>query len=651
MDGRDAAALDAARVAYAEKRWGDARSEFSSVSTSAGLAGEDCERLAWACRWERDLDTFADWLERAEATFVAEGGHPGAARMALELARHHKQMLGDIVAMAHYMRALEHLDGQEECAEHAQAHWSLSFTQLEAGQMDEARASLDEALAIARRTGHPGMEALALQGQAHLAVLEGERTEGLSLLDRATALAMRPDVSPNHAGTVYCATISICRAWCDWRRASEWTQVSTRYCERESITGYTGQCRFHQAEIDRLHGHLEKSEAEVLGACDELVATNRYVAAWAFAELVEVRVRRGDLAGAERALARALELGADGQPGRGRLELARGEPEAALHSMGRALADPGLMAREYRIFVLPIHVRAAIAVGDLMLAGESVDQLSELALRLETPGPAAAAAVARGELALATGDAASAVSELTAGVRGWCEIEAPYEAADARVLLGRVLHAEGDGQGARLEWEVARTTFAEIGADVDAAAVVKLLEQSRSGPRNTEERTFLFSDIVGSTRLAEAMGDESWEALLAWHDRTLRSIFEQYAGWEVKHAGDGFFVAFADADAAMACAAAIQEALADHRGAQGFAPSVRIGLHRGEATERDGDYYGGVVNRAARIADSGDAGEVVVSREVLAECVVDHEVLQWRTLQLKGIIDPVEVALVVGVGE
>jgi class 3 adenylate cyclase len=148
------------------------------------------------------------------------------------------------------------------------------------------------------------------------------------------------------------------------------------------------------------------------------------------------------------------------------------------------------------------------------------------------------------------------VSELTAGVRGWCEIEAPYEAADARVLLGRVLHAEGDGQGARLEWEVARTTFAEIGADVDAAAVVKLLEQSRSGPRNTEERTFLFSDIVGSTRLAEAMGDESWEALLAWHDRTLRSIFEQYAGWEVKHAGDGFFVAFADADAAMACAAA-----------------------------------------------------------------------------------------------
>jgi class 3 adenylate cyclase len=119
----------------------------------------------------------------------------------------------------------------------------------------------------------------------------------------------------------------------------------------------------------------------------------------------------------------------------------------------------------------------------------------------------------------------------------------------------------------------------------------------------------------------------------------------------VKHAGDGFFVAFADADAAMACAAAIQEALADHRGAQGFAPSVRIGLHRGEATERDGDYYGGVVNRAARIADSGDAGEVVVSREVLAECVVDHEVLQWRTLKLKGIIDPVEVALVVGVGE
>ncbi len=61
----------------------------------------------------------------------------------------------------------------------------------------------------------------------------------LPLLDEAAALAMRPGVAPVHAGYVYCAVISICRALCDWGRATEWTKVSTRYCERESIAGYT----------------------------------------------------------------------------------------------------------------------------------------------------------------------------------------------------------------------------------------------------------------------------------------------------------------------------------------------------------------------------------------------------------------------------
>ena len=220
--------------------------------------------------------------------------------------------------------------------------WSLSFTQMAAGDVEGARASLQEARAIARRVGSPGLEAMAVQGLAHIAVTEGDRSEVLPLLDEAAALAMRPGVAPVHAGYVYCAVISVCRALCDWGRATEWTNMSTRYCERESIAGYTGLCRFHQGEIDRVHGQLAQAEERVLRACEELRAINRFSAAWGYSELVDIRVRRGDLAGAEEALAQAVAFGDDGQPGRGRLLLARGDAQGAVRSLARALADPGL---------------------------------------------------------------------------------------------------------------------------------------------------------------------------------------------------------------------------------------------------------------------------------------------------------------------
>ena len=165
-----------------------------------------------------------------------------------------------------------------ECAEHAQERWSLAFALMQGGDVEEARAALLEARAIARRVGSPGMEAMAVQGLAHVAATAGEVSEVLPLVDEAAALAMRPGVAPVHAGYVYCAVISICRALCDWGRATEWTKVSTRYCERESITGYTGLCRFHQGEIDRLHGQLAKAEQRVLQACEELREINRYSA-------------------------------------------------------------------------------------------------------------------------------------------------------------------------------------------------------------------------------------------------------------------------------------------------------------------------------------------------------------------------------------
>ena len=633
--------LEDARAAYERRDWAEARSKLLEADAQQPLDADDVERLAWSCRWTGDQAGFLDSLERAEVGFLAAGTRPAAARMALEQARHHTQMLDESVAATAFVRALELLEGEPESPEHAQAKWSLSFIQMSEGDVAGARASLEAARAIARRVGSPGLEAMAVQGLAHLAVTEDDRSEVLPLLDEAAALAMRPGVPPVYAGYVYCAVISICRALCDWGRATEWTAMSTRYCERESISGYTGLCRFHQGEIDRLHGHLREAEERVLRACEELRAINRFSAAWGYTELVDIRVRRGDLDGAEEALAQAVAFGDDGQPGRGRLLMARGDAPAAVRSLARALADPAMLARERRVFVLPVHVTACLAVGDETAAQASVTELEELARRLGTPGPAAAAAVARGELALHRGRTEVAVAALQQGVRTWCEVDAPFEAAEARVRLARALAADGDEAGARLEIKAAARTAEEIGAVVDLD-----IASPRSQTSERAVRTFLFSDIVDSTRLAEAMGDAVWEQLLRWHDRALRAEFARWRGEEVKHGGDGFFVAFGDPDDGVACAAAIQRALARHRTEHGFAPIVRIGLHAGEAAARDGDYFGSAVTRAARISAAAGGGEVLVSTDLMARCARAMPHSGERLLELKGIAEPVPAVLV-----
>jgi class 3 adenylate cyclase len=164
-----------------------------------------------------------------------------------------------------------------------------------------------------------------------------------------------------------------------------------------------------------------------------------------------------------------------------------------------------------------------------------------------------------------------------------------------------------------------------------------------SGSR--EIRTFMFTDIVGSTALVEAIGDEAWHDLLHWHDDALRRCFAGNDGEEVHHTGDGFFVAFPDARTALACAIAIQRTLADHRRDHGFAPQVRIGVHGAEATRVGDDYEGAGVHAAARIGALAEGGEVLASVETL-DGVGSVSTGEPREVSLKGLAKPVRVVAV-----
>src|ERR671936_1437635 len=119
--------------------------------------------------------------------------------------------------------------------------------------------------------------------------------------------------------------------------------------------------------------------------------------------------------------------------------------------------------------------------------------------------------------------------------------------------------------------------------------------------------TFLFTDIEGSTRLLQELGDSYPEAL-AEHRRILREAFRCHDGIEVDTQGDAFFVAFARAKDALAAARQGQQALSEGP------VRVRIGLHTGEPLVTDDGYVGIDVHRAARIAAAGHGGQVLVSQ-------------------------------------
>ena len=114
--------------------------------------------------------------------------------------------------------------------------------------------------------------------------------------------------------------------------------------------------------------------------------------------------------------------------------------------------------------------------------------------------------------------------------------------------------------------------------------------------------TFLFTDVEGSTRRWEADADAMRVALAA-HDEVLRGAVEAHGGWMFKHTGDGVCAAFASPRSAVDAAVAGQRTLE---------LPVRMGLATGEAELRDGDYFGAVLNRAARVMAAGHGGQVLL---------------------------------------
>jgi class 3 adenylate cyclase len=155
--------------------------------------------------------------------------------------------------------------------------------------------------------------------------------------------------------------------------------------------------------------------------------------------------------------------------------------------------------------------------------------------------------------------------------------------------------------------------------------------------------TLLFTDVEGSTRLWEAERD-AMAAALRRHDEILRKAIEQADGYVFKTAGDSFCAAFSAARAGLDAALAAQRNLAAEAWPTSRPILVRMGLHVGVCEERDGDYFGPAVNRAARLLAVARGGQVLVSgaaAELLSDEMPDGVGLrELGTHQLKDLSRP-----------
>jgi class 3 adenylate cyclase len=632
--------LEAGREAARRHAWRDAYQLLRSSDEAGRLTAEDLQNLAEAAWWTGHLDEAITDRERAYTAYVEAGETRQAAFLAVMLSMDHANRAAMSVAGGWLARAERLLGDVAEGVEHGYLGLARGMTALDKGELDAAGNEFGQARELGARFGDRDLAAMALVFEGTVLVSMGQVTEGLALLDEATAAAISGELRPLATGTVYCVTIHSCQELGDCGRASEWTEVANRWCDRLDLSGFPGACRLHRAEIMRLRGDWPKAEEQAIEACEELQEYNRFVTAAGFYEIGEIRRRRGDFAAAEEAYRKADELGRNPQPGLALLRLAQGKTEAANSAVKRELSkslDPLSRARR-----LPAQVEIALAVGEIRRAREAVEELERIAddYRVggrRTPALEGTVQLALGQIRLAERDWEAAASVLHDARETWNRIGAPYETAQARMLLGLAYRAEGDVEGAREELAAAKATFERLGAVLDLQRASELLGEAPT------ERTFMFTDIVDSTKLVEALGEQKWRKLLAWHDRRLRELIEEAGGEIIKQTGDGYFAAFQTPTAAVEAAAGIQRALDEH---EPLAPDVRIGVHTGGAFHKDDDDYAGQgVHMAARIGAAASAGEILVSRESIGEAP-RFAFSEPRSEKLKGFDGPVELVAV-----
>ncbi|HEY7004393.1 MAG TPA: hypothetical protein VH281_08935, partial [Gaiellaceae bacterium] len=476
--------LEAGREAARKRAWREAYDLLQTARAEASLGPEDLEYLAESAWWTGRLEEAIDFRERAYAAYIEAGEPRRAALLAMLISADHGKKGAGSVAGGWLSRAARLLENEPEGPEHGHLALAYGTGAMMMGQLEPAQEHLARAHELATRYGDRNLEAMAMVFQGTTLVMSGQVSEGLALLDEATAAAVGGELEPLATGMVYCVTIHSCQTLGDCGRAAEWTTEANRWCDRLDVSGFPGACRVHRAEIMRLQGNWDRAEEQAVQACDELGAYFNLITASGFHEIGEIRRRRGDFAQAEEAYRKANELGhhTGAQPGLALLRLAQGKVDSAAAAIKRALESEELDPLT-RAHLLPAQIEIALAAGELARARAAAAELEEIADQyridgVRTPHLEGTLQLTLGQIRLAERDFEGATSAFKAARSTWEKVGAPYETAQARMLLGIAYQGEGDEHSARDQIEAAKATFERLGAALDTQRAAELLGET-----------------------------------------------------------------------------------------------------------------------------------------------------------------------------
>jgi tetratricopeptide (TPR) repeat protein len=519
-DGAGHGVVERARDATARGDWQQAFDLLMEADADGLLAPADLPVLGEVAYAAGHLDVTIEAWERAHAACMQAGDQVAAAGAAVRVALH---LLFDTALMAPVRgwlaRAERLLEGRGETPAHAWFAVVRTYERMLTGDMPGARQWARRAIEVGSKCD-PAACAIGRVAEARLLILDGDVQQGLALLDEVGVATVSGDLDPLSTGVVYCELVCALQGLAQYDVAEEWTEAMERWCETNAIGSLHGRCRVHRAEILRLRGSCNEAESQALMACEELRPYLRRELGWPLNELGRIRLHKGDIAGAEEALLAAHRAGWDPQPGLALVRLAQGDAATAAASIRDALERPlRVPSRErppntdlQRAPLLEAQVEIEIAAGDIGRARSAADELELVAARFESKALVASAALARGRVRLADGDAAGAEQSLSEAVRLWNEVGAPFEAAIAHMGLAEAHRASGSEHRAVLERQAARTILEGIEAAPTVAPAV-----------DVEHHDALAEQPVASFNVFRREGDY-WSVIFEGHTVRVRDL-------------------------------------------------------------------------------------------------------------------------------
>ena len=468
----DPEVLAAARSASADRQW-DAALELLDAAGQAADRAAALELRAEIAYGAGDPEASVSALEDLYAFHLHEGDDIAAARAAAMVAMYLMIDTGLMAPIRGWLRRAERLIADSgETPVHAVVAMVRTYERLWCGDMVAAGPNAELAIELGQRQGFGPAVLVGRTAAARLRIFEGDIDEGVEMLDDIALTLMSGEVDPMTSGMVYCELICAVQGLALYERAGEWTQAMEHWRQRAAFGGFHGRCRVHRAEMLRLTGTCEQAEEQALEACEELRPWMRREFGWPLTELGNIRLRKGDLEGAEEAFLAAHANSWTPQPGLALVRLAQRDADAAAVMIADAIEHPfDVPSKERppygglrRAPLLDAQVEIAVATGDAAVARQAADELLAIADTFASRALVAGAALAQGRAALVEGDLRRAVSECEKAVVAWIEVGAPFEAAVARVVLGQARLLTGNDAGAALEWRAAQQSFEVFGA-------------------------------------------------------------------------------------------------------------------------------------------------------------------------------------------